>query len=225
MDNPTNPSAPELNTYNRGGGSFDTYYKFVEDPTTRTVWGATREGITVVNFDGSLTPIAHYTQCGSQGEQPLRFCNDMVTDAQGNIWIETLNDGIVHISTKPTPFKFWNFRSAGYTRRQLGGEHLYGRQSARIVLHEALWPGLVNLSTGNALFNQAIPGFASLPSSFMLTSITSIVRRFNGEVWMANNSYGIAVYQPGKEVRNYRADNSSSWPTTMLSLSVRPATR
>ena len=209
MDNPTNPSAPELNTYNRGGGSFDTYYKFVEDPTTRTVWGATREGITVVNFDGSLTPIAHYTQCGSQGEQPLRFCNDMVTDAQGNIWIETLNDGIVHISTKPTPFKFWNFRSAGYT--------LPVNSVVSICMNDpqSVWCAmkpyglaLVNLRSGEAQFNQNIPGFATLSSSFMRTSITSIVKRFNGEVWMANNSFGIAAYQPGRGVRNYRTSNS-----------------
>ena len=57
---------------------------------------------------------------------------------------------------------------------------------------------LVNLRSGEAQFNQNIPGFATLSSSFMRTSITSIVKRFNGEVWMANNSFGIAAYQPGR---------------------------
>jgi signal transduction histidine kinase/ligand-binding sensor domain-containing protein/DNA-binding response OmpR family regulator len=206
MDTPTNPRSPGLQVYDRGRGSFDTYYKFIEDPTTHTVWGATREGITVMNFDGSLTPLAHYTQCGNRGEQPLRFCNDMHTDGQGNIWVETLNDGIVHLSTKPTPFRFWNFRSAGYSMPVNSVVSIYAANAEQVWCSMKPYGlALVNLKTGQALFNQAIPGFAALSNEFMRTSITSIARRFNGEIWLANNSYGIAAYTPGKGVRNYRA--------------------
>lgn len=203
LDHPENPRDPGIGTYSRGGGSFDTYYKFIEDPVTRTVWGATREGISIIPFEGSLKPLAQYTSCG---DQPLRFCNDMATDHQGNIWIETLNDGIVHISTRPSPFRSWNFSQAGYMLPVNSVVSLYTADGR--YLWCAMKPyglALIDLATGQARFNEDIPGFASMPNSFRSNSITSIVRRFNGEIWMANNNFGIAIYHPDATVTYYQS--------------------
>ena len=57
---------------------------------------------------------------------------------------------------------------------------------------------LHNRKTGKTLFNQEISGFASIPARIFTTSISNIARRSNGEIWFANNNYGIIVKPSGK---------------------------
>ena len=47
--------------------------------------------------------------------------------------------------------------------------------------------------TGTTLFNHDIPGFSNIPAGALSTSFSSIVRRSNGDLWFADNNYGIIV--------------------------------
>ena len=57
---------------------------------------------------------------------------------------------------------------------------------------------LHNRKTGKTLYNQEIPGFSDIPSRAFTTSISDIVQRSNGEIWIANNNYGVIVKPLGK---------------------------
>ena len=57
---------------------------------------------------------------------------------------------------------------------------------------------LHNRKTGKTLFNQEIPGFSDIPSRAFTTSISDIAQRSNGEIWIANNNYGVIVKPLGK---------------------------
>lgn len=198
IDRPLDLHNLGIHVFSRGKGSFDTFYRTVEDPVTHTIWTATREGVYVTDFDGNLENMRYYNKVGERGQQ-LYFCNDIHTDGHGNIWIETLNSGIVHVNTRPSPFHTFNFEKAGYTLPVNSVCNIFtdnGRQvwvtmkPYGIMLHDRV--------TGQTRFNRDIPGFAALPDNFMGTSITSIVKRHNGELWMGSNSYGICVYRDGK---------------------------
>ena len=52
---------------------------------------------------------------------------------------------------------------------------------------------LYNRYTGATYYNSEIPGFGSLHDYTLTTSITSIAKRSNGEIWFAVNNYGIVV--------------------------------
>jgi signal transduction histidine kinase/ligand-binding sensor domain-containing protein/CheY-like chemotaxis protein/AraC-like DNA-binding protein len=199
LDHPYNLSNPSPHFFSGGAGSFGTYYKVIEDPVSHTIWAANREGVTIFSNGGDLQQAHHYSQAKGAPDQQLRFCNDLYTDGLGNIWMETLNNGIVHVNTTSLPFSTWDFRQAGYTLPVTSVVALFTDHP------DELWCAMkpygiarINPLTGQVQFNQQIPGFASLPEEFMHTSVTAFARRFNGELWMANNSYGIGVYRAGK---------------------------
>lgn len=67
---------------------------------------------------------------------------------------------------------------------------------------------LYNRYTGATYYNKEIPGFSSLHDYTLTTSITSIAKRSNGEIWFANNNYGIVV-KP-KEANAFELDRSNT---------------
>lgn len=209
IDNPLELNNLNIHTYDRGHGSFDTFFAIIEDPITNTIWASTREGIVITDLDNALNEVRTYTTC-SNGINQLRFCNNMITDGHGNIWIETLNDGIVHINTVASPFNTWNILSSEYTLPvnsvcslfTPNGNDVWFSMKPYGIAH-------VDLHTGKAKFNRDIAGFNNMPNDFMSTSITSICMHSNGEIWMANNSYGIAVYSPGQPVQQLTTENTT----------------
>lgn len=200
LDHPHNILSPGIHTF-QGSGSFDTFYKVIEDPVTRTIWASTREGIYILGLDEDMKKARFYSSLGGKNHQDLRFCNDMETDGQGNIWIETLNDGIIHVNTVHSPFQNWDLKNAGY-KLPINSICSLFTPDGRYLWMTMKPYGIVLFDrfTRSALFNRSIPGFNTLPDDFMKTSITSIAKRFNGEIWLASNSYGIAIYTPQRTV-------------------------
>ena len=209
IDNPLEVNDLHINSYNRGEGSFDTFYSIIEDPITQTIWAATREGIVITSMDGDLTNAKIYSTY-NDGIQQLRFCNNILTDKHGNVWIETLNDGIVHFNTQTSPFSSWRFADNGYSLPVNSVCSVFFDDNDEVWLSMKPY-GIVRIdkATGMAQFNYDIPGFEQMDHEFMGTSITSIRRHSNGEIWMANNSYGIAAYRQGKPVRHITVENSA----------------
>lgn len=196
LDNPQNVRQPEMHQYPYSTNHFDTFYKIVHDPVTKTLWACTREGACYLEKD---MPNAEWKGYTSIGNNPLNFNNDIATDGKGNIWLCTQNNGILQVNTQPSLFKLWNLDTSHthltinyvYSILTTDGENFWlGLNPYGIALH--------NRKTGKTLFNQEIPGFAGIPSRVFTTSISDIVQRSNGEIWIANNNYGIIVKPLGK---------------------------
>lgn len=196
LDNPQNVRQPEMHQYPYSTNHFDIFYKIVHDPVTKTLWACTREGACYLEKD---MPNAEWKGYTSIGNNPLNFNNDIATDGKGNIWLCTQNNGILQVNTQPSLFKLWNLDTSHthltinyvYSILTTDGENFWlGLNPYGIALH--------NRKTGKTLFNQEIAGFAGIPSRVFTTSISDIVRRSNGEIWFALNSYGIIVKPLGK---------------------------
>lgn len=196
LDNPGNVRQPEMHQYPYSANHFDTFYKIAHDPVTKTLWACTREGVCYLEED---MPNAEWNGYTSIGNNPLNFNNDIAIDGKGNIWLCTQNNGILQVNTQPSLFKLWNLDTS-HTRLTINyvysilttdGENFWlGLNPYGIALH--------NRKTGKTLYNQEIPGFAGIPARVFTTSISDIIRRSNGEIWFANNSYGIIVKPSGK---------------------------
>ena len=196
LDNPRNVRQPEIHQYSYSTSHFDTFYKIIQDPVTKTLWACTREGACYLEED---MPNAEWKGYTSIGNNPLNFNNDIATDGKGNIWLCTQNNGILQVNTQPSLFKLWNLDTSHthltinyvYSILTTDGENFWlGLNPYGIALH--------NRKTGKTLFNQEIPGFDGIPSRVFTTSISDIARRSNGEIWFALNSYGIIVKPLGK---------------------------
>ena len=191
LDNPGNVRQPGAHQYPYSASHFDTFYKIVHDPVTRTLWACTREGVCYLEED---IPNAEWKGYSSIGNNPLNFNNDIATDGQGNIWLCTQNNGILQVNTQPSIFKLWNLDKS---HTQLTINYIY---SILTTDGENFWLGLNpygialhNRKTGKTLFNHEIPGLANIQQRALTTSISDIAKRSNGEIWFANNSYGVIV--------------------------------
>ena len=170
LDNPQNVQQPEMHQYPYSTNHFDTFYKIVHDPVTKTLWACTREGACYLEKD---MPNAEWKGYTSIGNNPLNFNNDIATDGKGNIWLCTQNNGILQVNTQPSLFKLWNLDTSHthltinyvYSILTTDGENFWlGLNPYGIALH--------NRKTGKTLYNQEIPGFSDIPSRAFTTSIS-----------------------------------------------------
>ena len=191
MDNPANLQNPEIHQYPYSTANFDTFYKIIEDPITQTLWACTREGVCYLN---EQAPEAGWQKFQQIGNYSLNYNNDIATDGSGNIWLCTQNNGIFQVSTQPAPFHRYNLDTTKvdfpinyiYAMLTTDGEWFWlGLNPYGIALH--------NRKTGNTYYNKDIPGFSGLNDRSLSTSISGITHRSNGEIWFADNSYGIIV--------------------------------
>ena len=206
ISNPDNLKNPQYHQYPYATNNFDIFYKFVEDPTTNTLWACTREGICYLDEDQPQAGWSKYTQIGNNR---LIYCNDISTDGAGNIWLCTQNDGVLQITTPPSLFKQWylgnlqNAPTINYVNAILttdGKWFWLGLNPYGIALY--------NRDTGDTYYNKGIPGFGKLSSYTLTTSITSIVKRSNDEIWFAVNNYGVIIKPKEKEA--FCLDNTNT---------------
>ena len=111
------------------------------------------------------------------------------TGPDGALWMGTRGGGIVRI------------RQAGdlFTNHSLGahvcciytedGRHFYlGLGTQGLARYDA--------ATGRLEKNRRVPGYEALPDGELATRVTSILRRSNGELWMAAGDNGLWVSRP-----------------------------
>lgn len=191
IDNPYNIKHPTIHQYPYTTSHFDTFYKFVEDPVTQALWACTREGVCYLDED---RPDAEW-QCHDKiGSNLLNFNNDIATDGKGNIWLCTQNNGIMQITTSPSPFKVCQLDTSKF--------HYPINYVYSMLTNDGKWfwlglnpygIALYNRETGATYYNKEIPGFESIDIRYLTTSISGIAKRYNGEIWFANNNYGLIV--------------------------------
>lgn len=199
MDNPDNVANPQMHHYPFQPNYFDTFYRFVEDPVTQTLWACTREGVCVLREKGADAQWDCYTKINGTD---LNYCKDLATDRMGNLWICTQNEGVRQINTNPSPFKAWDLGV------ESGNMSLNYVNSVYTADGTWVWMGLnpygialYNRTTGATLYNNDIPQLKDFPSKPLTTSVSSICPRSNGELWFATNNYGIIVMSQGKPTR------------------------
>ena len=199
VDNSDNVRHPIVKTYPFTTGNFDIFLSIVEDPVTHNLWAATREGICMLNTNDDM---AQWQQITNIDGTSLNYSNSIATDLSGNIWVLTQNNGVIQTTFDRTPFRCYNLDM--------------GQQSFPVNFVSSLytpdgntfWLGLnpygiarFDRQTGATLFNRDIPGFSNIPAGALSTSFSSIVRRSNGDLWFADNNYGIIVKKAQGEAK------------------------
>ena len=191
VDNPDNVRHPIVKTYPFTTGNFDIFLSIVEDPVSHNLWAATREGICTLNTNDDM---AQWQQITNIDGTSLNYSNSIATDLSGNIWVLTQNNGVIQTTFDRSPFRCYdldmgqqsfpvNFVSSLYTPD--GNTFWLGLNPYGIARFDR--------QTGTTLFNHDIPGFSNIPAGALSTSFSSIVRRSNGDLWFADNNYGIIV--------------------------------
>ncbi len=205
IDNPDDLKHPIYHQYPYSTSHFDTYYKVVEDPVSQKLWACTREGVCYIDPKAPNAEWQQYTQIGTNH---LNLNNDIATDGYGNIWLCTQNFGIMQLDTKPSPFHLHNLDTS---KSKFIINYIYSMMTPD---GEWFWLGLnpygialYNRKTGQTLYNKEIPGFEALETRHLTTSISGIAQRSNGEVWFANNNYGLIVRSKDGKVEIRQAAN------------------
>ena len=194
LDHPEDEHNPGIHRMNDGRRDFRTFHQLVEDSVSHGIWGCCIEGLTRVDLDDE-TQVENYPI--------LTFCYDMVTDGKGNLWVLTRNEGIVHLSTKPSPFNFFHLNPAGLelpvnriqTVYTPDGDHFWlGLQPYGLALYDR--------RTDRVLYNDHIPGMAQFTGEVGIYAQTvyDIKDIGDGTLWMAT-SQGIIVWRDGEQAR------------------------
>ena len=199
VDNSDNVRHPIVKTYPFTTGNFDIFLSIVDDPVSHNLWAATREGICTLNTNDDM---AQWQQITNIDGTSLNYSNSIATDLSGNIWVLTQNNGVIQTTFERTPFRCYdldmgqqsfpvNFVSSLYTPD--GNTFWLGLNPYGIARFDR--------QTGATLFNRDIPGFSNIPAGALSTSFSSIVRRSNGDLWFADNNYGIIVKKAQGEAK------------------------
>lgn len=200
IENPGNNRNPIIHCHTPAEKGYRIFSRIVEDKASGTIWAGHLDGVSVLSVEHPGTDIKEYQQ---MGDCSLRYNKDIAADGQGNVWLEMFYDGILHVNTNSTPFRSWLLDTHNYDRPISGVNSLCTTDGVNIWM--GLQPygiALHNRKTGRTLFNRQITGMQAISDEAMHTGISSILHRRNGEIWMANNSNGIIIYEPTQKARN-----------------------
>lgn len=200
LDNPANEKSPGMHKVNEDRTDFRTFRRLVEDSVSHAVWGCCIEGLTSIDIDDvSLV----------ENHPGLSFCYDLSSDGHGNLWVLNRNQGIVHLSTKQSPFHFNYLNPAGLVLPVNRIQAVYTADDRHFWL--SLQPyGLAyyDSQTGQVNYNEQIAGFAQMPNSdnIHLQTIYDMIQYADGVLWMAS-SRGLVILEEGNPVRLQRRNS------------------
>jgi len=194
MDHPENEHDPGMHKINEGRRDFRTFHRLVEDSVSHAIWGCCIEGLTSVDLDDD-TQVENYPI--------LTFCYDMLTDGMGNLWVITRNKGIVHLSTRPSPFRFHHLNPKGLVLPVNRIQTLFTNDGRYFWL--GLQPyglALYDRKTNQVAYNSQIPGMEQVTGQegLYVRTVYDILERADGSLWIAT-SHGIIVWKEGTAAR------------------------
>ena len=194
LDHPDNEAAPGIHRINEGRQDFRTFHQLVEDSVSNAIWGCCIEGLTSIDLDDESIVENH---------SELNFCYDIDTDGHGNLWVLTRNQGIVHLSTMPSPFRFYHIDTTGlelpvnriqtvYTAD--GNSFWLGLQPYGLALYDR--------RTNRVSYNTHIPGMQQMTgtSGINVQTISAFLQRSEQELWLGS-SRGVVVWRTGEPAR------------------------
>ena len=191
LDHPENETDPGIHKMNEGRRDFRTFHQLVEDSVSHAVWGCCIEGLTSVDLDDEHLVENH---------PDLSFCYSIQTDGRGNLWVLTRNQGIVHLSTKPSPFRFYHFNPVGLELPVNRIQTVYTSDGNLFWL--GLQPyGLACYDRGGerVIYNNQIPGFEQMTGTggIHVQTISAVMQYSGQELWLASTR-GIVVWRAGE---------------------------
>jgi signal transduction histidine kinase/ligand-binding sensor domain-containing protein/DNA-binding NarL/FixJ family response regulator len=215
LDKPEDYNNPHIHQYPYRTNYFDTFYKIISGPNHNTLWACSREGISILSLTIPNAKWQHYTFADGNS---LNFSNDIIKDNFGNIWIGTLNHGLIQVNTHPSLFKFWNLNTTHFPLAINSITSVYTSDGTWFWLGMNPYGlALYNRRTGESLFRNKIPGFEFLPQDVMGAEISSIIKRNNGEIWFASNSFGVLIKKPHGQVKQLTMANAPYIPDNFVS--------
>lgn len=200
LDHPENETSPGMHKMNEGRTDFRTFHSLVEDSVSHAVWGCCIEGLTRVDLD-NVQEVENYPI--------ITFCYDMITDGMGNLWALTRNNGIVHLSTKPSPFHFYHLNPSGLELPVNRIQKVFTTDGNLFWL--ALQPyglALYDRSNDRVLYNNHISGMEELvgKQGLYVQTISDMTERPDGSVWFAS-SRGVLIWKQNEPVRLLQRGN------------------
>ncbi len=111
------------------------------------------------------------------------------TGPDGALWMGTRGGGIVRIRQAGDLFTNYSLGAHVCCIYTEDGRHFYlGLGTQGLARYDA--------ATGRLEKNRRVPGYEALPDGELATRVTSILRRSNGELWMAAGDNGLWVSRP-----------------------------
>lgn len=100
VTNPRNQKNPGIIDLYNGNKENSINYKMLFDPVTNTIWACSRYGIGVIDYNNISSGFSYYNNIGNFEKYDIENTTDICTDGKGNIWVQCINNGLYHISTK-----------------------------------------------------------------------------------------------------------------------------
>ena len=194
--NPRNQKDQGIIDFYDGNTEHGINYRMAYDPMTRSIWACSRYGIAVADADNISKGFTYYKELNDTENHQLENVTDICTDNKGNIWVQTVNNGIYHISTIPAMFTLLHVLPELSLSNRIRTIFPAGNNRFWLALAPA-GIALYDNATGNTITNSQIPELANVPFDAITTHISSIATN-NGETWMANNGHGIIILKNGK---------------------------
>ena len=199
LNTPSNTTNPGYTDYSKHSPEFSINYHLIEDPTSKTIWTCTRDGIGFIQENHLNEGFTYLKNIGIRKEYPVQSTMDLATDGKGSLWALTLNQGLLHLSTQPSIFQMHDIDTDRLTINGINsistndGTHLWmALAPAGIALY--------NKDTKKALYNQEIPGLQGIPYNIINTHANSIMQKGANETWIAIHGYGIIHIKNGKAI-------------------------
>ena len=207
LRSPRNIQNPDYVNVSNSTTLFSLIYKLAEDVSTHTIWGCSREGITVASEDNPQAGMSTYKEIGIYTPYKPQSVYDICSDGLGNIWAMSRFNGLYHISTIPSPFHIDNFLKG---QDNLIGIHSIFTQDGNLFAMSLLPVGfaIYEKRNQNMAINDQIPIFSSLDYDKKNTHISDITENPNGDIWLASNGYGLISLNKGGGTQIYDRSNS-----------------
>lgn len=198
LTNPSDFKRPGFIDLYNGNKATSINYRIIHDPVTHTIWTCSRYGIGVLDENNIGNGFTYFNNIGDiDRNYDIRNVNDICTDGKGNIWAQTFNNGIYHISTKPAIFNKTQIIPTDAIANRVKSIFTNDGKNFWLTLAPA-GVALYNADTRRVLMNNEIPAFASVPYTTINTHMSSVVGAADGSIWFANNSHGVLVLKNGK---------------------------
>ena len=199
LDEPQNPNSDKIHRWKQPGLT-NYFYRIVEDQESGTMMAVCREGLYTVTPDDT----GRFIKLQDLARQDISQSNDLIMSKDGDIWISTVSDGIVHLTTKPSPFRLMPLPDKKSSVKSIF------TADGKTVWAGLLPSGLVryDVETGIMTCNEQLTAINTADPLFVRSTVHAIASDDNGDLWMASGGHGLMqMTKEGKCRSHYVIDS------------------
>lgn len=173
----------------------DYVYSISEDLNTRTIWVATRNGLSVL-LDEAGGKFSNYVPDGSSGTVSYNVVTSLMRDDEGIIWVGMQGGGVNTVITHSSDFMLDRLE-------QVKHEYIYSHLIRTLIVDRngLLWIGfdtygfiVYDRRTGQYTYNLDSKDFRGLGR---LPTINTIYQSSaTGRIWIGTYDWGVVLYDP-----------------------------